>query len=58
MSLNKFNTQNMKNGTTISETGKGKVMVGNFEGIKFEVHIGPKSGGGQQVNSGYPSWNQ
>jgi hypothetical protein len=48
----------MKNGDIIKDKDGRIVKEGIFDSIKIEVNIGPKSGGGSQVNSAFPSWNQ
>ena len=49
-----------KKGQLVSENSKrgSKVLGGEWNGVRVEVAIGPKQGGGFQVNSAYPSWLQ
>jgi hypothetical protein len=50
----------LKNGILVTENlGRGtKVLRGKFDSVEIELNIGPKSGGGTQINSAFPSWEQ
>jgi hypothetical protein len=48
----------LKSGNIIKDTPRGQIYEGIFGGVKIEVAVGSKSGGGIQVNSAFPSWVQ
>lgn len=49
----------LANGRVIWDRGNGQyILEGKYQGVTLQVAVGPHSGGGSQVNSAYPSWNQ